>query len=684
MKMRIRFAAVFMTALALLVTIISGTAEARITKIMITSVETPTFGGTTFGVNGSVGAYQKLRGIAFGEVDPADPRNALLTDIGLAPRTPLGKVAYSMDIYILRPVNLSNGNQKLFMEVENRGNKLFGPFNLSGGGNNPTTAADAGGAFLMNQGFSLAWSGWDISAAPGGDRLTITVPAGTNRDGSMITGPSYEYIVFDNATTTSYPLTYAAVTLDKSKATLTVRQHLTDARTPIDSSRWEYVNERTIRLLPAGTPFQRSAIYEFMFTAKNSLVAGLGFAATRDFVSFLRHATTDDFGNPNPLAGHVHHTYAFAISQPARYMNDFVTLGFNEDEAGHRVFDGVENWIAGGSGSGVNFRFAQPGRTERNRQNHLYPEANFPFAFPRVHDPLTGKIDGRGVECSKSHTCPKFMQIISANEYWVKAGSLAHTNAQGHDLPDHHDNRFYLLSGVEHTVSGAQPNSRGVCQQFQNTTDPNPALRALFIALDEWVTWGIKPPKSEVPRVSDGTAVFSVPQPNGLGVVPQHELGWPNLPGVTYSGLITVRHLFDWGPLFNEGILTINPPTFSGPVYPSFVSKVDKDGNEVAGVRLPPVAAPIATTSGWGLRASAFGGPDGCESSGQWIPFAATKAERVATGDPRKSLEERYGNHDGYVEGVTRAAKALAKERLLLRDDVQRYIDAAQASNVLR
>jgi len=203
MKMRIRFAAVFMTALALLVTIISGTAEARITKIMITSVETPTFGGTTFGVNGSVGAYQKLRGIAFGEVDPADPRNALLTDIGLAPRTPLGKVAYSMDIYILRPVNLSNGNQKLFMEVENRGNKLFGPFNLSGGGNNPTTAADAGGAFLMNQGFSLAWSGWDISAASGGDRLTITVPVGTNRDGSMITGPSYEYIVFDNATTTS-------------------------------------------------------------------------------------------------------------------------------------------------------------------------------------------------------------------------------------------------------------------------------------------------------------------------------------------------------------------------------------------------------------------------------------------------------------------------------------------------
>jgi hypothetical protein len=672
-----------MSALALLVVIVPRRAEARITKIVITSVENPTFGGTAFGVNGSVGAYQKLRGVAFGEVDPVDARNAVLTDVELAPRS-AGKVTYSMDIYILRPINLSNGNRKLFFEVNNRGNKLFGPFNFSGGGNNPTTAADAGGALLMNQGYSLAWSGWDISAAPGGDRLTITVPVATNRDGSTITGPSYEYIVFDNATTTSYALAYAAATLDKSNATLTVRQHLTDARTSIASTGWEFVNERTIRLLPAGTAFQQSAIYELTYTAKNPLVAGLGFAATRDFVSFLRHASTDDFGNANPLAGHVDHVHAFAVSQPARYLNDFVTLGFNEDEGGNRVLDGVVNWIAGGSGSNENFRFAQPGRTERNRRDHLYPEANFPFAFNSVHDPLTGRTDGRGVQCAKSHTCPKFMQVISANEYWVKASSLAHTDARGHDLPDLHDTRSYLLSGVEHTLSGAAPNSRGVCQQFQNTTDPSPALRALFAALDEWVTWGINPPKSEVPRVSDGTAAFSVPQLTGLAVVPRQDLGWRDIPGVTYSGLITARHLFNWGPLFSEGILTINPPDFSGPVYPSFVSKVDEDGNEIAGVRLPPVAAPIATTTGWALRAAAFGGPDGCESSGQWIPFAATKAQRVANGDRRKSVEERYKDHDGYVKAVAKAAKKLAKDRLLLSDDVQRYVDAAQASDVLR
>ena len=680
--------------IGLLIAVVATSAEARITKIVITGTESPTFGGATFGVNGSVGAYEKLRGIAYGEVDPSDRRNAVIVDLDLADRT-AGKVSYSMDIFILRPIDPRKRNGKLFFEVNNRGNKLFGSFNLSGGGNNPTTAANAGGAFLMNQGYSLAWSGWDISALPGADRLTITVPEAKNGK-SEITGPSYEYIVFDNSTTKLATLSYAAASLDTTQATLTVRDHITDARNSIDAKdSWEFVSERTIRLLPAGTLFKQSAIYELKFTAKKPLVAGLGFAATRDFVSFLKHAAADDHGIPNPLAGAARQALAFTVSQPARYLNDFVTLGFNEDESGKRVFDGVENWIGGGSGVGLNFRFAQPGRTERNRQNHLYPEANFPFAFPRTFDPLTHESDGRDVRCRATHTCPKFMQVISSNEYWVKAGSLAHSDARGRSLEDPEDVRNYLLSSVEHTVAGAAPNSRGSCQQFQNTTDPNPALRALFMALEDWVSFGIRPPRSEVPRVSDdddddgeNTGVFSVPQANGLGVVPQHALGWPHIPGVQYSGVITVRHLFKWGPRFGEGILDINPPDFSGPVYLSFVSKVDRDGNEIAGIRLPPVAAPVATTTGWGLRATAFGGGpdgfDGCESSGQLIPFAATKAERLAAGDPRMSLEERYRDHETYVRAVTKAAEKLERRRLLLPDDVKRYIDAAEASNIRR
>jgi hypothetical protein len=397
-------------------------------------------------------------------------------------------------------------------------------------------------------------------------------------------------------------------------------------------------------------------------------------------VSFLRSSAAD-----NPLRGYVDYTEAFTISQPARYMNDFINLGFNEDEHGRRVFDGVLNWLGGGNGVALNYRFAQSGRTERNRQNHRYPEAPFPFAWPQLTDPYTGKTAGRVVRCEATGTCPMVMESNSSNEYWVKTGSLLHSYPNGKDLPRDPDNvRFYLLSGVEHTVGGAPPMSAGTCQQFRNSTNPNPVLRALFVALDQWVTGGAKPPKSEVP--GPGHRVYSIPLSDGVGFVPQDKLGWPNIPGVTYSGLITVRHLFDFGPDFDDGILTLNPPDFSGPVYPSYVSRVDHDGNEIAGIRLPDVAAPIATTTGWGLRSAAFGGGpwDGCEASGQWIPFEKTKAERLAKGDPRPSLQERYKNHAGYVKAIAKEARKLEQRRLLLPADVQRYIDAAEASDVLQ
>jgi hypothetical protein len=649
-------------------------AEARITHIEITSVESPTFEGRTFG---AVGAYEKLRGTAYGEVDPADAQNALITDIELAPRVG-GKVQYSMDIYILKPIEIGQGNRKLFMEVNNRGGKLFGAFNGSGGGNNPTSAAHAGDAFLMNLGYSLAWSGWDPSAPAGADRLTLSVPVATHPDGSAITGPSYEYIVFDNATTMSSALAYPAATLDKSQARLTVKQHLRDTPVAVD---WEYTSPAgTAIRLAGGAPFQQSAIYEFEYIAKDPLVAGLGLAATRDFVSFLKSDRAD-----NPLRGHAEVAEAFSISQPARYLNDFMKLGFNEDEDGRRVFDGVLNWIGGGNGVAINYRFSQTARTERNRQNHRYPEAPFPFAWPELTDPYTGVSAGRGVRCAMTNTCPKVLETNSSNEYWVKTGSLLHSFPDGKDLPrDPANVRFYLLSSVEHTVGGAPPRSAGSCQQFRNSTNPNPVLRALFVALDQWVTQGVEPPKSEIP--GPGKRAYSIPLDNGIGFVPQDALGWPSIPGVTYSGLITVRHLFDFGPRFDEGIMDVNPPDFSGPVYPSYVSKVDHDGNEVAGIRLPDVAAPIATMSGWGLRAPAFGGGpwDGCEASGQWIPFETTKAARQAKGDPRKSLEERYKSHAGYVKAVAKEARKLEERRLLLPADVQRYIDAAETSDVLR
>jgi len=658
--------------LSIALTLAAGTvfaaafAEARITRIEITSIQSPTFEGRTFG---SVGAYEKLRGIAHGELDPADPRNAVITDIGLAPRNAGGKVEYSMDIFILKPIDLSKGNHKLFLDFNNRGEMRLGRLNDVALNNDPTTAAHAGTGFIMSLGYTVVGNGWDFGAGPEDHQLTISVPVAKNPDGSAITGPSYEYIVFDNATSRNFELAYPAATLDKSHATLTVRARLDDAPTMVPASGWEYVDEKNIRLA-GGAAFQQSHIYEFTYTAKDPVVAAVGLAATRDFVSFLRHAVSDDFGNPNPLAGDVQHTFSFSISQPSRTLNDFQALGFNEDEQGGRVIDGILKWTGGGSGDQINYRFGQTGRTERNRQNHLYPEGVFPFVYPVLTDHLSGKTGGRSARCTASSTCAKSFEGNSANEYWVKAGSLLHTDTQGKDLKDPENVRFYLISGLSHGVGNV--NSMGTCQQFLNPTSPFPALRALLVALDEWV--------------SHADRAFAVPQPGSqTGVVPQAALGWPTIPGVTYNGLITTRYLLDFGSMFDDGILSNYPPSVVGrPAYPIFVSKVDRDGNEVAGIRLPPVEAPIATTTGWALRRVGFSENEGCEANGQHIPFKTTKAERLAAGDPRRSLEERYKGHDGYVRAVTKAAEKLQKQRFLLPDDVQRYIDEAQASNVLQ
>jgi len=648
------------------------------TTAMTAPSETPTFGGMTFG---SVGTYDKIRGTADGTVDPKDPKNAVITDLALAPLDANGLADYNVDFYILKPTDLSKGNHKVFFELVNRGGKQFATFNGSSGGNDPTTAANAGTAFLMNQGYTIVWIGWEPTVSRANNSMGITLPIAKNADGSSITGQVYEYIENDNATTMSSTVTYTTNSTDTTQATLTVKQHLTDAPTTIPSTGWTWTSPTTIALLPAGTPFVQSAIYELVYTAKDPWVAGIGFAGVRDLASFLRNATADTAGTPNPLAGDVTRMVTWTLSQPSRTINDFIWLGFNEDLNGKQVFDGDFNWVGAGDGVALNYRFEQSGMTERNRQQKLYPEALFPFSYSTTTDAFTGKTDGRNVRCAASNTCPKVMNIDSANEYWVKAGSTLHTDGAANDLPDPANVRNYLISSTQHAGPGGV-NSLGVCAQFANSTDQNPALRALWSQLDQWLD-GTAPTPSAVPRRSDGTAVFTTVTADsglGIGVVPQAALGWPTIPGVLYTGLVTVRNLWNFGPADQvaKGIISVVPPQPTGNVYPSFVSKVDIDGNEIAGIRLPPVAAPVATTAGWNLRATAFGGPDGCESTGTLIPFAPDQATRMTVGDPRLSLTERYGTHAGYVAAVTAAANALAAQHLLLPADVQAYITNAQ------
>ena len=639
--------------------------------------ESPTFEGRSFG---SVGQYEKLRGTAYGELDPTDPRNAVITDIALAPVNERGMVEYSTDIFILKPINVELGNRRVILDFNNRGGMRAGLLNGARAINNPTTAADAGTGFVFDMGYAVVGNGWDISAS-GHDSMTINVPVATN-NGETITGPSYEYIVFDNETTTVSDLAYAAANLDQARARLTVKEHLDDAPVEIPASKWEYTSDEgtAIRLLPEGTPFKQSHIYEFTYTARDPLVAGIGLAATRDFLSFLRHAPASA---DNPLAGCVDYTYSYSISQPSRTLNDFQLLGFNEDEHGQRALDGILSHTGGGNGDQINYRFAQTDRTERNRQNHRYPEAVFPFAHQVTTDHLSGGTAGRSQRGAASNTLPKRLDINTASEYWVKGCSQLHTDSQGNDLPDPDNVRFYLLSGLSHGVGDIT--RKGKNQQFTNGVSPYPVHRALLVALDRWVSEGVEPPASRVPRAS-GNGAFAVTRPGyETGVVPKEELGWPDIPGVTYTGVITTHYFLDYGPDFDRGIVDNLPPSLAGrPAYPVFVSKVDEDGNEIAGVRLPQVAAPVATTTGWALRRAGFGENDGGEGDGQHIPFANTRAERLASGDPRLSLEERYGTHEDYVMAVEKAARQLESEGFLLPADVQAYIAEAEASDVLR
>ena len=700
-----------------------GAARAKLTKFVVDParsqsptlfpLQLPTFGGHSFA---GVGQYEKIVGTASGEVNPNDPKNAVMVDLGIAPRNANGNVEYSFDFYILKPIDLSKGAHKVMYEPPNRGNKTWANLaRFTGSTNDPGSQTDAtilDNNFFLPRGYTLVFSGWDQAAGPPTAAsevafvttidLSKTTPK--NADGSPVTGPGYDYIVTGGAT---FTLTYAAASTDKSTATLTHRVHLDDMPKVLSSSQWDFTNANgtTIKLNPSAdascntaTPpactFIANDIYEIMYTAKNPTVNTIGLAAIRDFNAWLRFEKTDSLGNANPLAGDVQRIYTEVVSQPGRTLNDFTHLGFNQAENGKKVFDGMLQWIAADDGLSMNFRFSQPGRTERNRQEHLFNEAVFPFANVMTTDPFTGIRDSRFARCEMSHTCPVAMEIYSANEYWVKAASLLHTTPDGRrDLQDSPFTRNYFISSHQHGTGSAT--SRGNCQQFQNPLNSAPVMRALWIAMDEWVTRGREPPDSQVPTFHDRMLV----PPD------QKSVGFPSVPGVTYTGLKTTRYRFNWGNGSNGafydprspnfGIPFANPPINSdglaipfgppyednpknGPIYPSFVPKTDRDGNDIAGIRLADVTVPVATYTGWALRS----GPqanDGCESSGQFIRFPQTKAERVATGDPRLSSAERYGTLDQYKREVAFALRKMVHHRLLLCEDYVSELDRLTA-----
>jgi Alpha/beta hydrolase domain len=643
-------------------------AHARTTQIQILTRGTA-FGGHSFA---GVGQYEFITGIATGEVDPADPLNAVITDIQLA-KNAQGKVVYQHNFYILQPLDFSKGNGKMMYEPPNRGSKTYQTLNNTPTGTNDPAAltdpAELDDSFLWTRGYTTVWSGWENKLGPlNGLVATASFPTAHGANNATLTGPGYEYIVTGAA---SFTLAYPAASGNQGDAVLTHRVHLDDPAVPVPSGGWAYTDATNTAIKLTSGSFVNNDIYEFSYIAKDPTVNGLGLAAIRDFNSFLRFASNDDSGAPNPIRGHIDRIYTETSSQPARTLNDFTHLGFNEDENHRKVFDGMMQWIGAGDGLNMNYRWSQTKRTNRNRQELLYLEGLYPFANVPTQDPISGTSDWRYKKCEQTNTCPLAVEFYSANEFWVKAASLMSTDPKGKsDLPDHPLTRLYLLSSKQHGGAG-DPTSKGVCQQFLNPLDSAPVQRALWTDLDDWSTRGIQPPDSQVPKLGDSTLVPPLPQDG---------VGFPHIPGVTYTGLKTTRYRFNFGPDFYRTFVpTINPPVITppyednpanGPIYPSYVPKTDSDGNDIAGIRLPELVVPLATYTGWGLRSGVWAN-DGCESFGQYIPFKATRTDRLAAGDPRSSVQERYPSYGFYRSHVITAVDNLVRNRFLICGDTQ-------------
>ncbi|HEY7294635.1 MAG TPA: alpha/beta hydrolase domain-containing protein, partial [Dehalococcoidia bacterium] len=634
---------------------------------------------------GDVGPYEALTGRATFALDPENALNAQICDLGLAPRDAAGRVRFTSDLWILRPLEAARGSGTLLFDVLNRGNKTALRLNSALINNHPQRAEHFGDGLLMHRGVTVvacAWQ-WDVSAGLG--RMRMEVPC------APVSGPvrcqfvpGRQMALMPLADRDHLPLEPADP--QQPDATLTVRDAPFAPPQPLSRAAWRFCSPsdggapgvgRSHVWLEGG--FAPGRIYEVVFRGQNPPLAGLGFAAVRDFVSFLRYES----GSENPLAegsaALPARAIAWGVSQSGRFLRHFLYEGFNEDEAGRLVFEGVFCDIAGAPRGSFNHRFAQPSRFDRGHEGNGYPTEQYPFHDLPVPDPLTGRNAGQLDRLRARGRAPKLFYTNSSNEYWAKGASLIHTDPLGtRDVAPADNVRIYHFAGTGHVAgpfppgdAGYQPGVAEPIGRYPATpVDRRAALRALFLALEAWVRDGTEPPPSCYPRIADGTLV------SGAAAAAQ----WPAVPGVRFPGGPRPAYEPDYGPEWTRGIIAQEPPA-SGREYPTLVPALDADGNELGGVRLPEVAVPLATYTGWNLRHPNTGAPEALANVlGSAFPFAATAEQAATAGDPRRSIAERYAGRDEYLSQVRAAANELIARRLLLAEDLPAVLERAAAS----
>jgi hypothetical protein len=634
----------------------------------------PFAAGHEFGI---VGAYERLVGRAHFAVDPHGEAQQGITDIDKAPVDAKGLVRFAGDFSILKPVDPERGNRRIFFDYGNRGNKrMLQFFNDAPASNNPQSLAHAGNGFLMRRGYTVVWLAWQGDLLPGNGRMVMDLPVACERNGP-ISGPVRVEYIADRAGITTFPLSghastrsHPTVSLEPREASLTRRRYPYDERIPVPPESWCFarleggqgldnqgaeqalIPSDTHIHIPAG--FEPGWIYELVYTGRDPLVLGLGHAAVRDFISFLRYPAEDDTG-----LGTIERAYAWGRSQTGRCMRDFVYRGFNADVAGRKVFDGILPHVAGAGRKWLNHRFANavvPGGQQY--EDHFNPADTFPFSYAETTDHLTGR---RDAILKRPETDPLVIHTQTATEYWQRRGSLVHTDTRGSDLPQPDTVRIYSWASSQHFADPVPPPlERGIRQNYLNTVATSMLFRAMIDAMDRWASAGVAPPDSRIPRRSDGTLV----------AFEEWRRQFPAIPGVATPSGPNLLPLLDFGPDVERGILKEPPGIVPGDGYAVLVPAVDADGNDTAGVRAPMVQAALGTYCGWNLRARGFGHGAMHWFWGSYIPLPETPEERQMTGDPRSSILERYPDASIYVVAIKAAARQLV-QGFMLEEDVE-------------
>lgn len=634
--------------------------HARVLRVEIAS-RTDVLNGRAFG---AAGAYERIAGRVYFSLAVDNPHNRRIVDLRNAVNLRKGEVEFSSDFVAVRPKDAHKGNGSMILEVPNRGR---GNIVALVDGGNGDLANDAGDGWLLRNGFTIVSLGWQWDAeGPGALRFYAPVAkehgkaiTGLLRGDLMLSQPMPEiplgHLILGHIGGSEYPVAAP----DDVRNVLTVRDSRDGKRRIISRAEWQFAHTVDGKLVPSDRfihlngGFLPGKIYEYVYVVADPVVAGGGFAAIRDFASYAKHAA--DSITP------AKRVYGEGISQDGRFLRDMIYQGFNADEEGRMVLDGVLAHVAGAGRGSFNYRFAQPSRDGQPTSSVLFPVDIFPFTDLPERDPVTGETGGLLDRAMAEKVVPRIFLSLTSYEYWGRAAALIHTSADGkRDARISDSVRIYHFSGLQH-FSGPFPPQRGsgdlLGQQPESPLPVKYFWRAMIANMDAWVQNNTQPPPSSYPKIADGT------------LVPLSKYAFPSIPGVNQPHEADEGYRLDFGPHWREGILSIEPPKV-GPPFPVLVPQADADGNDRDGVRLPEIAVPLATYTGWNLRAPAIGAPDQRVSfEGSYLPFPKTAAERQKTSDPRKSIAERYRDREDYLSRYGHAIDGLVKERWILPED---------------